>query len=389
MNRIGWNHYFAFFLLLFAAATSFSIALTQIALTLAMILWIGLCLKEKKKPFPRTPLDWFFVAWLALEVISTLFSPGRYLALEHFIKRALLVPIVYLIAGSVQTRKQLRRLLLSLLGVMTIVAVIGIVKYHLGPGGLEGRLKLFNHYMTSGGLLMINGLLALAFVFSRAPQRVRLIALAAAVLMFFPLIYTYTRSSWLGYLAGFTFIILFTRWKFIFALIPAVLLAFWAAPSSLQERLISVVDPWHPNNIERTYMWQAGVRMVEHSPLYGYGDSEVGKRSEPYKSPQAKERGGHLHNNLIMFAVILGIPGLLVILGLFIRILATEWITLKSLAAEDWLLSATALGALAAFIGFQINGLFEWNFGDAEVAMLMWLTVGLSLAAGRIRSAAG
>jgi hypothetical protein len=133
LNRIGWNHYFAFFLLLFAAATSFSIALTQIALTLAMILWIGLCLKEKKKPFPRTPLDWFFVAWLALEVISTLFSPGRYLALEHFIKRALLVPIVYLIAGSVQTRKQLRRLLLSLLGVMTIVAVIGIVKYHLAP----------------------------------------------------------------------------------------------------------------------------------------------------------------------------------------------------------------------------------------------------------------
>jgi hypothetical protein len=60
--------------------------------------------------------------------------------------------------------------------------------------------------MTTGGLLMINGLLALAFVFSRAPQRVRLIALAAAVLMFFPLIYTTPRSSWLGYLAGFTFI---------------------------------------------------------------------------------------------------------------------------------------------------------------------------------------
>jgi hypothetical protein len=42
------------------------------------------------------------------------------------------------------------------------------------------------------------------------------------------------------------------------------------------------------------------------------------------------------------------------------------------------------LGALASYLGFQVNGLFEWNFGDAEIAMLLWLTVGLALSAQKI-----
>jgi hypothetical protein len=31
--------------------------------------------------------------------------------------------------------------------------------------------------------------------------------------------------------------------------------------------------------------------------------------------------------------------------------------------------------------GFHVNGLFEWNFGDSEIIMLIWATVGMALAA--------
>ena len=39
---------------------------------------------------------------------------------------------------------------------------------------------------------------------------------------------------------------------------------------------------------------------------------------------------------------------------------------------------------LGAFAAFQIEGLFEWNFGDAEVVMLLWFSVGLALAGKRL-----
>jgi O-antigen ligase len=386
MKKIGINGVFIFFLLLFVGAMPFSIAVTQNALFLSLLLWIWISVKEKKKPFSRTPFDWFFVAYLAVEIVSMSFSSNRAEALVNLVKRMLLVPIVYLMAGSVQTRKRMGWLLMSLTGVMVVVSLIGIIQYNLGPGGLEGRLKLFHHYMTSGGILMIIGLMTFAFVFVRAPFRVRIAALLGGLVIFLPLYYTYTRSSWLGFLAGFAFMILYTRWKWVFALVPALVLLFLLAPPPLQNRLASVFNPWHPNNIERTYMWKAGMRMIYDRPLTGYGDIDLGALYKQYKPAEATELSGHLHNNFVMLGATLGIPGLLAVLGLFIRIFIFEWKALRSAPRDEWLLQGAALGCAAAFIGFQINGLFEWNFGDSEIAMLLWLTVGLVLAVDRIRT---
>jgi hypothetical protein len=33
--------------------------------------------------------------------------------------------------------------------------------------------------------------------------------------------------------------------------------------------------------------------------------------------------------------------------------------------------------------GFHVAGLFEWNYGDAEILMLVWAVIGLLLAADR------
>jgi len=389
MPKIRLTHFFLFFLLLFAGAMPFSIAVTQNALFLAFVFWIWHSVREKKKPFPRTPLDRLFIAYLAVGLVSTLFSPNRYESLVHLTKRILLIPIVYLIAGSVQSKKRLGWILLSLVGVMVVVALIGIRKYLSGIGGLEGRLSLFHHYMTSGGILMVIGLTAIAFVFVRAPFRLRVAALACGSLILLPLVFTFTRSSWLGFMAGLTVMVLFKNWKWIFALVPLLAVVFLLAPPALQDRLGSIFNPYHPNNVERTYMWKAGIRMIQDRPLTGYGDIDLGKQYEKYRPAEAKERSGHMHNNFIMLGATLGIPGLLVLIGLFARIAVVEWNVLRSVPQREWLLQGTALGCFASFAGFQINGLFEWNFGDAEIAMLLWLTVGMALSVKRLSAAPG
>lgn len=373
LNKVFW-----FFMLLFVGAMSFSIAITQNALFLSFVLWIWISIKGKKRVIPKTPLDWFFIAYLAVELVSLCFSWNRHQAFVNS-KRLLLIPIVYLTAGAVQEKKHLKWILIALIGATAVVSMIGIWKYFSGIGGLAGRLSLFRHYMTSGGVLMIVGLMVFAFVFIQTPIRVRLAAAACGLAILLPLIFTFTRSSWLGFLAGVVLMILFIRWKWIFALVPALALIICLAPASMQDRLASIFNPSHPNNIERTYMWKAGIRMIQDRPWTGYGDIDLGKLYEKFKPAEAKERSGHMHNNFIMLGATLGIPGLIVLLGLFVQILIVEWKVLRSVPKENWLLRGTALGCIAVFLGFQINGLFEWNFGDAEIAMLLWLTVGLSL----------
>ena len=38
---------------------------------------------------------------------------------------------------------------------------------------------------------------------------------------------------------------------------------------------------------------------------------------------------------------------------------------------------AIIIGGLGAIFGFHIAGMFEGNFGDAEVATMVWFTMGL------------
>ncbi len=370
----------AVLILVFVAGSTFSIALTQTALTLAVGCWIIIMFFEKKVLIPRTPMDWFFIAYLLVGMLSLIFAQGEGAAV-NFVKRILLIPIVYLIAANVSDTKYLQWLLLALIGSMVILSIIGIQKYLSGVGGLEGRLKLFHHYMTSGGILMFVSLLTFAFVSLSVPVKVRITALICGILMLFPLLFTFTRSSWLGFLGGIILIGFFQSRKILIGCVIILVLLFVVGPHTLKERALSIVDPSHPNNIERTYLWEAGIEMIKDYPLTGVGDIDLGGFYEQYKSPQAKEKQGHMHNNFIMFGVTLGIPGLIVMVALFVRIFIMELKTLLSIPKEEWLLKSTVLGCLAAFVGFQINGLFEWNFGDAEIAMLLWLTVGLVLSA--------
>jgi putative inorganic carbon (HCO3(-)) transporter len=370
-------------ILLFVAGTTFSIAVTQTAYFLAFLCWIGIILFQKKNKPERTSLDIYFLAYLAVGIVSTVFS-GERQALVHFVKRLLLIPIVYLIAGTVSDKKLLKGLLVTLAGSMVILSILGIQKYLAGAGGLEGRLKLFHHYMTSGGILMIVSLVTFAFVFTRVPVRIRITAVLCGSLMLLPLIFTFTRSSWLGFACGIVCIVLLQNKKSILAVLAALMVFVFLAPASIKKRAWSAFDPYHPNNIERTYMWKAGIEMMKDHPITGVGDIDLGKLYVQYRSPMAKQLHGHMHNNFIMFGATLGIPGLLVMLALFLKIFLVEIRILRLIPGDDWLLRGTVLGSLAAFIGFQVNGLFEWNFGDSEISMLLWLTVGLALAVERI-----
>ncbi len=371
-------------LLIFVVGSTFSIALTQSALFLAFVFWVWIMILEKKSLIPRTPFDFYFLAYIVVGIISLIFSLNPEAMVVVFIKRLLLIPIVYIVAANVTDQKFLKILLMAFVGVMVILSIIGIQKYLAGGGGLEGRLKLYHHYMTSGGILMIVSLIALAFAFVGAPLRIRVAALACGMLMLFPLLFTFTRSSWLGFLCGFVMMGALQGRKWILGVLILAFAFFVFAPLSVKKRALSVFDPHHANNVERTYMWNAGLEMMRDYPLTGVGDMDLGELYAKYKPPEAKEQHGHLHSNFIMFGVTLGIPGLIVFLALFINIFIRELKMYFSIPDKEWLLKGVALGSLAVFVGFQVNGLFEWNFGDAEIAMLLWLTVGLALAVDRI-----
>ena len=74
--------------------------------------------------------------------------------------------------------------------------------------------------------------------------------------------------------------------------------------------------------------------------------------------------------------------GTIAVGALFVRLVVVEWRIYRRLR-DDWLGSSVALGGLAVFAAIMVQGLTEWTFGDQEIALFLWTTVGFALAAGR------
>ncbi len=363
----------------FVASTYFSIAVNSIALGLMAICWIGWMISRHAWDVRSTPLDYFFLAYVLAELLSLAFSLNRPQAFL-FSKRLLLIGIVYFCASQIREELTARRVLGVLLGAATVVSVIGVLILLFSKHQEVFRLGIFQFYMTTAELMMIAGLLIVPFLLHPGtPVRVKLIGLLALAPILVSLYATVTRGAYVAMFAGVLFIAL-VRYKWL--VIPLALLAVATvlfAPPYVHDRIASIVDPNHPDNVSRLMMWTAGWRIFMDHPFVGVGDIDLGMLMRQYADPGYPGLWGHMHNIAMQFLVTLGIVGAAAVAALFVKIARVEWRIYKSVRGE-WFSGSLVLGSLAVFVGFQVNGLTEWSFGDQEVVILLWLTLGLSLA---------
>ena len=168
--------------------------------------------------------------------------------------------------------------------------------------------------------------------------------------------------------------------KALIALLALLIVFALFAPADFTTRATSMFDPNMKSNLARIHMISTGWRMFLDRPITGTGDIDLRKLYETYIVPIDSGEGGHLHNNYMMLLVTLGGIGFLVTMTMFVKIFIVEYRAEKA-ARAHWLYGSIALGAVAAYAGFLVNGLFEWNFGDHEIAVYLWCTVGLALVA--------
>jgi len=374
-------------MLVFLASCFFSIAVNSLALGLMGICWVALMLMERRWSVQATPYDWFFLAWIVAEMLATAFSVNVSQSLL-FSKRLLLISVVYFFAARVTTEGMARLAWATLLGAAAAVALYGVGKLlfaWLVAGAEEiKRLGIFQFYMTTSELMMIALLLILPFaVHPRTPRSWRLAALLALIPVGISLYATVTRGAYLAAAAGIVFIALVRNRKLMIPLLLLVVLMVIFAPPYVQQRLSGIVDLHHPENASRIHLWSTGLKIFADHPIVGVGDIDLRELFEQYSDVEDPGRHGHLHNIPLQVLVTLGIPGFVALYALFAKIAVTEW-RIYARLKEEWYRGSVVLGALAVFVGFHVAGLTEWSFGDQEIVLLFWVTVGMALGIDRL-----
>ncbi len=363
-------------LYIMAAVMPFSIALTQIALAVAIIAWVGRIFYSKRIKIRPLGLEWAFMAFIAAELVATVFSVEIRQSVIH-LKRLLLIPLIYVIAANVNEQRVLKPLGWVFFASLFIYSLWGVGWYYFNPGR---RVQHLHHFMTTGGITMIGAILGTAFWVMGETKKQKAVAALATMIISYCLILTCTRSSWLGFFVAIAVIFYFTR-KTLLAILPMVFVIFWLlTPEAFLHRLQHFFDDQWRTNAKRLYYWKVGWEIIKDRPLTGIGDINTTEMYNRYAEPEKRGRLNHFHSNFVHIAVTLGLFGLVA----FVSLLATLLFRLSQAFhrqggaigfSRQW-----TLAALAVFVAFIVNGFFEWNFGDAEIITMIWFCTGVSLA---------
>ncbi|HNW59743.1 MAG TPA: O-antigen ligase family protein [bacterium] len=366
-------------LYLFAAAMPFAIALTQIAVATAAIAWMMRLWYTRSLQWPRLGVEWGFVAFIAAELLACIFSTHLSQNLIY-LKRLLLIPIVYIVAANCSGERELRRLGMIFTGAIALYSLWGIGSFLLHP---SLRVRHIQNSMTAGGITMVGAVVAMVFALRLPGRRDRLLMAAAAAVSLGCLILTSTRGSWVGFFAA-ALVILIVQQRKLLLILPVIALAFYLlSPAGFSQRMRHIFDPTWGTNAKRVHWWSVGWEIFKDHPVVGIGDVGTTPMYTRYAPPGEKELIGHFHSNYVHIAVTLGAIGLTAFLFMVLTILVRLAQRLKACVRGPGWSSAWALAALAAAIAFHINGFFEWNFGDQEIITMIWFITGIGLGLDR------
>ncbi|KUO63324.1 hypothetical protein APF79_09990 [bacterium BRH_c32] len=233
-------------LFLFAATLTNSIFLNQIGYFGALILFIFKYVKDRKNPFSKIGLEYLFILFLVAEFISALLSGNKEQAFQNLSKRALLIPIVYVMVSSLNTSKRTELILNTFLysAFITIIIYIGAAYKHFVHQlyYLESKgPSTFQYVMTAGGLISFFVVISFAFLINEKFNKKKFfIYLSFFIVGIIGLIASYTRAAWLGTIVALITILILKRQWLVLTLGTAIITFFLIY--SQNESNISVIN---------------------------------------------------------------------------------------------------------------------------------------------------
>jgi putative inorganic carbon (HCO3(-)) transporter len=370
-----------------AVASVIKIAPSQILLGLAIA---SLLIVRDKWRWP--PVVWPVLLWMAWTLVSLAASGHPYDGLPQ-VKKFYVWLMLFVVYSGLRTVPQIRAVTLAWVAGATLSALWGfgqfVQMYRATPrffyyAYVNGnRITGFvDHWMTFSALLMMALLMAGAMLLYSGDRRLSVWITAALAIVAAGVLLAFTRSMWVGTIAGALWL-LWWKNKWLIAAVPLLIgIILLVNPLEVRDRAFSAFSAKEgvlDSRAHRAALRRVGWEMIRAHPIVGVGPEQVGPQfmqylpaDLPHPFPVAWYKE-HLHNIYIHYAAERGLPALAALLWLLGRALFDFWITLRRLPAESearWVLH----GSIAVIIAVMISGWTELTLGHSQV-LEMFLAV--------------
>jgi O-antigen ligase len=334
----------------------------------------------------RTPLDGVLALFAGVLALSTVVG-GHVLQAGDWL-RQWIVLTYFVVFWWLRDRDHARRLALVVVLAGGVAGAYGILQHFTGADwyrALLGRatralprvagaqgfavVGFFRNYLTFAHAMIFP--LAWAGAFAVAGS---VVAAVAAVLVAFAVMFSTARGVWLAAVAGGALLAALSGRRGVVLLGAAALVAAiavgWSAGLREQTAPIFTLGG---ENTARLEIWRANLDIIHDHPLLGLGFGHYRGPAVPYYDRHpAADRRSHAHSNVLQLAAEGGLIGLTAFCLVFAVLLRRAFGALGSARSPgEW---ATIAGGCTGIVTFLLAGLTQYSFGDAEVAIGMWLT---------------
>lgn len=247
----------------------------------------------------------------------------------------------------------------------------------------------YGHYTTFAEVLQLIGALAFGLLvagYMAGARRSSIIALAVCVAgIAFALLLTVTRASQLSFIISSGVIVLLgaSRKLAVVTLAVALVLSLVGLYVLQQHRQVGFLDQKDGSIQYRQMMWRDGMRLWSESARHvvlGVGMDSIKTRwLEWGMYDKGHQPMGHFHSTPVQLLVERGLPTLLAWLAVVAIFAISIFRAFRRSINEDWRTRGILLGCIGGgVVGFFVSGSVHYNLGDTEVAMVLYMLMGLS-----------
>jgi O-antigen ligase len=342
----------------------------------------------------HTPLDGVLALFYGVLGLSTLASlrPWEAAGWDH-----LWVVLAYFtIFWWADDRARRARFVRLLVWSALLVAAYAILQHYTGLDwyrGLLGRptqvrlrepgasgyavVGFFGNYLTFAHTMLFPLAWASAFALRADP-----VGIFTSFLLVLALVFSTARGVWLALVAMVVSLALVTRERRALIALAAIGLAAGIGFAIAPDLRSHAANMFYTSggNRARVAIYEANLDIIHEHPVLGLGFGRYKHAAQGYYDghPDA-DRRSHAHNNYLQIAAEAGLLGLAAFGLVFATALRTGWTALAR--APDPTSWAVAAGAWVGIVAFLAGGVTQYTFGDNEVALTMWVCLGILMRA--------
>ncbi len=351
-----------------------------------LLVWLSLYLLVRMA-FKEFKLDRGIIAllaFLAIVLVSCLFSINLNKSMTYFRKDMVLVAILYLSASQmVTTRKRLIQLSLVLLLSFMVAVVLSFGHY----GKRHALYGIFGHHTRYGKFLDLVIPLSISLVVGGVTM-IRILALVLLFLAGYSLILTLSRGAWVGSFTGVLGVIVRLRKVLMTVTILAAvfLTAIIILPrkGEIYRRFMSLVHLEESAKKERSLthrrdFYKTAMVLIKERPFVGWGYGRKTPRvilkrmgEEWFASRGLRPFKSHAHNTYLEVTLETGLLGLLT----FLTLLGVCLLNYLKVKPGDGEVFFTKTGAFFSILALMVHGLVT-NFFQQPFIFLLFLYIAL------------